>query len=184
VGSVAIVDAVASGGLTLLGFGVDAVIDAGASAALIWRFRVETTMPHRARRVETLAERIVGVALIALAVYLVGASLRALASHSHAERADIGTVILIASIVALPPLAVAKRRVAERLHSRALRADSILTAVAAVLAVISLASEAVANAVDWWWADAVGAIIVAAVVLREGWASLALARKAEGRGTP
>ena len=49
VGVLATYAALASGSLTMLGFGVDAVIDAIASSVLIWRFRVETrdrNAPH------------------------------------------------------------------------------------------------------------------------------------------
>ena len=84
--------------------------------------------------------------------------------------------LLLASVVALPPLALAKHRVASLLGSGALRADSILTGVAALLALISLVSLAAAEAFGLWWADAVGALVVAAIVLREGWGSLALRR--------
>jgi divalent metal cation (Fe/Co/Zn/Cd) transporter len=82
---------------------------------------------------------------------------------------------LLASAIVLPPLAIAKYRVAARLGSGALRADSILTAVAAVLAVISLASLAASQALGLWWADAIAALIVGVIVLREGWSSLGLA---------
>ena len=83
--------------------------------------------------------------------------------------------LLLASALVLPPLAIAKYRVAARLDSGALRADSILTAVAAILAVISLASLAAAEALGLWWADAIAALIVGVIVLREGWSSLGLA---------
>ena len=68
-------------------------------------------------------------------------------------------------------------RVAARLGSGALRADSILTAVAAILAVISLASVAASQALGLWWADAIAALIVGVIVLREGWSSLNLATR-------
>jgi divalent metal cation (Fe/Co/Zn/Cd) transporter len=58
---------------------------------------------------------------------------------------------------------------------RAERADSILTAVAAILAAISLASLAASQAFGLWWADAIAALIVGIIVLREGWSSLSLA---------
>jgi len=82
---------------------------------------------------------------------------------------------LLASAVVLPPLAIAKYRVAARLGNGALRADSILTAVAAILAFISLASLAASQALGLWWADAIAALIVGVIVLREGWSSLNLA---------
>ena len=172
VGSIAVYVALASGSLSLLGFGADAVIDAFASVVLVWRFMVEAKHPHRADRVEQAAERAVGVALLALAVYLVLGALRVLAVGGHPETSTIGLVLLIASVLVLPPLALAKNRVAARLASGALRADSILTAVAAVLALISLVSLAASDALGLWWADAVAALVVGVIVVREGWSSL------------
>jgi divalent metal cation (Fe/Co/Zn/Cd) transporter len=171
-GSLAVYAALASGSLTLLGFGVDAVIDSVASGVLVWRFLVEARQPERAARVERTAERVVGMALIALAVYLVIGASRALSSQAHPETSFESLALLIASVVVLPPLAVAKYRVAQRLGSGALRLDSILTAVAASLAAISLVSLAASDAFGLWWADAVAALVVAAIIVREGWASL------------
>lgn len=171
-GSIAVYAALVSGSLSLLGFGADAVIDSVASMVLIWRFVVEARQPHRAERVERAAERIVGLALIVLALYLAFGALRALAAQAHPETSLASLALLLASAVILPPLASAKYRVAARLGSGALRADSILTAVAAVLAVISLASLAASQAFGLWWADAIAALIVGVIVLREGWSSL------------
>ena len=53
-----------------------------------------------------------------------------------------------------------------------IRGDSILTAVAALLAIISLEAWRAAQAFGLWWADAIAALIVAVIVLREGWNSL------------
>lgn len=174
-GSIAVYVALVSGSLALLGFGADAVIDSIASIVLVWRFSVEARQPHRAERVETAAERVVGLALIALAIYLAFGAIRALMAHAHPETSLISLGLLLASAGVLPPLAVAKYRVAARLGSGALRADSILTAVAAILAVISLASLAASQAFGLWWADAIAALIVGVIVLREGWSSFNLA---------
>lgn len=175
-GSIAIYAALASGSLTLLGFGAYAVIDAVASAALIWRFMVESRRPERAERVERTAERVVGLALVVLALYLAVGSLRSLAAQAHPEVSSASVALLLASVVVLPLLAVAKYRVAARLESGALRADSVLTAVAALLALIGLGSVAATDLFGFWWADAVAALILSVIVLREGWSSFALSR--------
>ena len=172
VGSIAVYVALTSASLSLLGFGADAVIDAVASVVLDWRFMVEARQPHRADRVEQAAERAVGLALLALAAYLALGALRVLAVGGHPETSTVALVLLIASVLVLPPLAVAKNRVAARLQSGALRADSILTAVAALLALISLVSLAASDALGLWWADAVAAMVVSVIVVREGWSSL------------
>jgi len=173
-GSLAIYAAVVSGSLSLLGFGVDAVIDAVASAALIWRFTGESRRPEHAHRFERTAERTVGLALMALGLYLAFGSVRSLAAQAHPEATSASVTLLLASAVVLPMLAAAKFRVAARLGSGALRADSVLTAAAALLAFISLASLVASSALGLWWADAVAALIVAVIVAHEGWASLAL----------
>jgi divalent metal cation (Fe/Co/Zn/Cd) transporter len=175
-GSAAVYVALSSRSLSLLGFGSDAVIDAAASVALIWRFVVESREPERAARVERTAERVVGLALIALAVYLVAGSLRSLSTGAHPESSSASIALLIASLAVLPPLALGKYRVATRLGSGALRADSILTAVAALLAAVSLLSLAAGSLFGLWWADAIAAVVVAVVLVREGWSSFRVAQ--------
>lgn len=112
---------------------------------------------------------------MALAVHLGVGAVRALIAEAHPETSTVSLILLLASAAALPPLAIAKHRAAVRLGSGALRADSILTAVAAILAMISLASLAATAAFGLWWADAIAALVVGVIVLREGWSSLGLA---------
>jgi divalent metal cation (Fe/Co/Zn/Cd) transporter len=176
-GGAAVVLALVGGSLSLAGFGFDAVVDSVASVALIWRFVVETTEPYRALRVEKAAERVVGVVLIVVGIYVAAGAVRALATGAHPDSSYAATALLVASLVALPPLAIAKRRVAHGLGSGALRGDSILTAVAALLAAISLATVLL-QGVGLWWADAIGALFVAALVLREGWGAVVASRAA------
>jgi divalent metal cation (Fe/Co/Zn/Cd) transporter len=178
-GGSAVVVGLASGSLSLLGFGFDAAIDSAASVALVWRFMIEKREPHRAERVEQVAEAIVGAVLIALALYLGINAARALAMSAHPEATAVGTGLLIFSIVVLPPLALAKFRVARSLGSGALRADSVLTGVAALLALIGLVGIGLVEAFDLAWADAVGALIVTVVLLREGIGALQVMRSAD-----
>jgi divalent metal cation (Fe/Co/Zn/Cd) transporter len=178
-GTLAFVLAIASGSLSLLGFGVDAVIDSVASLALIWRFREERRNPERAARIEHLAERIVGGVLLTAALVLSVGAVRSLLAHSGVETSTAVLALLVASIAALPPLAIAKRRVAADLQSRALRADALLTGAAALLACVSLLGIVASTLLGLWWADAVGALVIAAFLAREGWASVRLSEGAE-----
>ena len=66
VGGIAVVVAFSTHQLSLVGFGIDAVIDSVASIALVWRFHDERRNPHSAELVERAAEVIVGGALLAL----------------------------------------------------------------------------------------------------------------------
>src|SRR2546423_1647874 len=177
-GGLAVVVALATGSLALLGFGFDAAIDSVASVALIWRFATERDQPHRAERVERTAAAVVGGVLVLLGVYLGLEAVRALLDRSPHETSAIAVVLLLISAVVLPPLGLAKRRVAQRLDSGALRSDSILTLVAASLAVVGLLSAALTATLGLWWADAAGGLLVAIVLVREGAGALLKVRGA------
>lgn len=176
VGAIAVASAMGSGSLSLLGFGVDAVIDAIASIVLIWRFAGESRTPDRAAQVERIAETVVGLALVVLSIYVAVASARSLLDGRSPTATALATGILVASVLLLPPIALTKRRIARSLKSGALRADSVLTAVAAGLAAISLAGLSVSS-LGWWWADSAAALLVALIIAREGIGSVRMSRR-------
>ncbi len=175
---VAVALAYSSGSVSLLGFGIDAAIDSIASVALLWRFSIEGRDPERAVRVEHSAERIVGAVLVVAAVSLAVGAVRALLAHSDVAASISAVALLVASIVVLPPLAIAKHRVAAPLSSGALRADAVLTGAAAILAAVSLVSILLSTIAGVWWADAVGALLNAVLLASEGMASVGMSRSA------
>ena len=168
-----------TGSLAVVGFAIDSAIDSAASVALTWRFATEARDPARAARLEHLAERIVGWVLIVAAVALAAGATRALLAHQPVTPSTAQLALLVASLVVLPPLAIAKHRVAGRLGSAALRNDALLTGAAAVLAGVALLAVALAAA-GLWWADAAGSIVIAVVLAREGWASVGWGRSNRG----
>jgi len=168
VGVVAVAVGLTTGRLALLGFGFDSAVDSIASVVLFWRFRIEATHPHRAERAEAIAERVVSAVLLVLALYLAINAVNALVNGSRPEASQLGLLISIASLAVLPPLALANRRVATDLDSRALRGDSSLTGLTAVLAAVSLLGFVLTERFGIAGADAIGGLIVAAVLAREG----------------
>ena len=177
VGCLAIVESAASGALSLLGFGITALIDASASIALIWRFLSERSDPLSAEQVERRAERAIGIALTMLAIYLLASSTRALLSGDHPAADPVGVGILASSLLVQPILGAAKRRLASTIGSPALRADGLLSLIGGGLAAVGLAGLVAATLHEVLWADAVAAAIVAFVALREGVESLRLSRR-------
>lgn len=175
-GMTGVLAALTSASLSLLGFGFDAAVDSAASVALVWRFAIEARQPHRAERVEKVAEGLLGLVLLVVALYLAVSAIRALIDNARPDSSVTGFALLITSVVALTPLAIAKHRIASALESRALRADSILTGIAALLATVSLVSLGLSAAFKLTWADAIGALIVALVLAREGISSLRAVR--------
>ena len=163
---------IAVGGLSLAGYGLNALADGTASVILLHRFHTERQAPHRSESLERRATRLVAIALFAISAYLGVSAIRALATHHAPDPSALGIAIAVAGIIVLPPLAVAKRRTAARLGSASLGADAILSAVAALLAAGALLSLVLDPAFGWWWADAVIALALVGVLAREGWSLL------------
>jgi divalent metal cation (Fe/Co/Zn/Cd) transporter len=158
----------AVGSLSTVGFGLDAAIDATASIVLWWRFATEESDPARAVRVEALAERAIGIVMLVSAAALVLGAVHGLLAHSISDTSTAQIALLVVSVVALPPLAFAKRRIALRLSSNALAKDALLTAAGAFLAFVALVASALAPALGLWWADSAGSVVIAVVLGREG----------------
>jgi divalent metal cation (Fe/Co/Zn/Cd) transporter len=76
--------------------------------------------------------------------------------------------VAVFSIVFMPLLAHAKRRVAADLDSAAVKADSKQTELCAWLSVILLAGVGLNRGFGWWWADPVAGLAMVPIVLAEG----------------
>jgi divalent metal cation (Fe/Co/Zn/Cd) transporter len=74
----------------------------------------------------------------------------------------------VLSLIVMPLLAGAKRRVARRLNSAALVADSRQTDLCACLSGILLGGLTLNAALGWWWADPVAALLMVPIIGREG----------------
>jgi divalent metal cation (Fe/Co/Zn/Cd) transporter len=157
-----------TGSLALGGYALDSAIDAAASVVLVWRFRVEQRHPHRGERLEARAALVVGIALLLAATYVSIAAIHALAEGDRVRPSSAAVAIAVASLVVLPPLAVAKRRTGGALGSRALRHDAFLTAMAAVLAALTLAGMALSSAAHVTWADPSAALLIAVILAVDG----------------
>ena len=72
------------------------------------------------------------------------------------------------SLVIMPLLARAKRRVAARIGSRALAADSRQTDLCAYLSAILLGGLVLNALFGLWWADSVAALVMVPIIAKEG----------------
>lgn len=162
-----IVAGVLAGSVALIGFGADSIIEVTASGAAQWRLRADLD-PARCERVERLTLRIIGWSFLALAVYVAYDSGKSLWLRERPERSVAGIVILALSVVVMPLLARAKRRVAREMGSRALEADAEQTSLCAYLSVIALAGVALNALAGWWWADPLAALGMVPIIAKEG----------------
>jgi divalent metal cation (Fe/Co/Zn/Cd) transporter len=162
-----LVAGILAGSVALVGFGVDSVIEVTASGAAQWRLRAHMD-PARRERVERVARHIIGWSFLALAAYVAYDSATSLWFRERPERSVLGIVILTLSVVVMPVLARAKRRVAVAMGSGALAADATQTSLCAWLSAIALVGVGLNALLGWWWADPVAALAMVPIIAREG----------------
>jgi divalent metal cation (Fe/Co/Zn/Cd) transporter len=160
----AIAAGVIAGSIALVGFGLDSVIECFSGSVLLWRLREGVEGERR----ERVALRLVGASFLALALYVAYDAIGSLARQQTPEKSWFGVAVAIASLIAMPLLARAKRRVATELISGALHADSRQTDICAYLSAILLGGLLLNALLHWWWADPVAALIMVPIIGREG----------------
>jgi divalent metal cation (Fe/Co/Zn/Cd) transporter len=166
-GIVALVAGLSAGSVALVGFGVDSGIELAASAAALWRLGADAA-PVRRMRVERASHRVIGLLFVALALYVAYDAGSALVRREAPATSPLGIALAIASLMVMPYLARAKRRVGTALGSRALISESAQTSLCSYLSAILLGGLLLNALLGWWWADPVSALLMVPIIAREG----------------
>jgi divalent metal cation (Fe/Co/Zn/Cd) transporter len=166
-GLAAVIAGLMAGSIALVGFGFDSLIEVTSGTALLWRLHLDADESRR-ERVEAVTLRIVGVLFLVLAAYVSYDSIKSLIWREQPRESIPGIILAIASVVVMPLLVRAKRKVARDINSRALMADSKQTELCTYLSAILLAGLLLNALVGWWWADPVAALIMVPIIVKEG----------------
>lgn len=153
--------AIASSSVALAGFGLDSLIEIGASTVVLWE--LSGTGEQRQRR----ALRLIGAAFVTLAVYLVVQSTVALLAGHHASASLGGIVWTAITAVVMFSLAAGKTRTGRALQNPVLKTEGRVTFVDGLLAVAVLLGLALDLALGWWWADPVAGYVIVYYAIRE-----------------
>ena len=161
-----------AGSVLLLAFGVDSVIELISASVLFLRLRKEANgAGNDEAEIEVLehrASRIAGYLLYVLAAYVVLQSGYGLLHRHMAETSWVGLSVALVAALGMPVLAKAKIRVADRIGSKALRADAMETFTCGFLSWVLLAGLAANALLHWWWLDSVAALVLVPFLLKEG----------------
>ncbi|MEU1725410.1 hypothetical protein [Nonomuraea sp. NPDC005692] len=150
--------------VALIGWGLSAFAEAGASLIVVWRFTgARTLSPHA----ETTARRAVAVSFWLLAPYLVVHVAHDLDAGHRATPTVLGIAVTTVSLVSMPALGLVKRRLGARLASAATSGEGTQNLICAAMAAGVLAGLWL-NTLGWWWVDPAMAVALAAVAVREG----------------
>jgi len=155
------VAAVAARSVALAGFGLDSLIEIGASTVVLWE--LSGTGEDRQRR----ALRLIGGAFLVLAVYLVVQSILVLVTGYRPGHSVLGIVWTALTAAAMFALAAGKARTGRALGNPVLLTEGRVTLVDGILAVAVLAGLALNAAAGWWWADPLAALVIVFYALRE-----------------
>ena len=166
-GLVAVVAGIVAGSISLVGFGIDSFIEVISGSVLLWRMSVDSDV-HRREANEKRALRIVGSCFLLLGAYIAYDSISDLWSKRAPEHSIAGIVLACASLVVMPLLSRAKRKVGRALGSAAMHADAKQTEFCTYLAAILLAGLLLNAFFGLWWADPLAALIMVPIIAKEG----------------
>ena len=148
---------------TLIGFGLDSVIEVLSAAAVAWQFTRKDP-----ERWEKPTLRVIAVSFFLLAAYVTVSAVLSLAGVTEPEHSTVGLVLTALSVVVMPMVSLLERRAGRELGSATAVADSKQTLICAYLSVAVLAGLALNSIFGWAWADSVAALFIAAFAIREG----------------
>ena len=166
-GLVAIVAGWTAGSISLVGFGIDSFIEVTSAAVLLWRMSVDADILRRERN-ERFALKIVGSCFLVLSAYIGYESVGDLLRKQAPERSLPGIVLACASLLVMPLLSRAKRKVGAGLASAAMDADAKQTDFCAYLSAILLLGLLLNALFGLWWADPIAALVMLPIIAKEG----------------
>jgi divalent metal cation (Fe/Co/Zn/Cd) transporter len=151
---------IAASSVSLVGFGADSVIEVSASVILAWRLYQERTTGCQMES-DRRATRAIAISLFALGAWVAFAAVGDLVSGDAPEASVGGIVLGVLSLIVMPYLARAKRRLAPALGSTAVVAEADQTSICAMLSAVLVVGLGANALFGWWWADPVAALGIA-----------------------
>jgi divalent metal cation (Fe/Co/Zn/Cd) transporter len=155
------VAAVRAHSVALAGFGLDSLIEIGASTVVLWE--LSGTGEHRQRR----ALRLIAAAFLALAGYLTVQTSIVMIAGYHARHSTLGITWTAVTAAAMFILATGKSHTGWALDNPVLVTEGRVTAIDGLLALAVLVGLALNSALGWWWADPLAGLVIVYYALRE-----------------
>jgi divalent metal cation (Fe/Co/Zn/Cd) transporter len=157
---------VQTGSLALIAFGLDSVIEIFASTVVIQNLRDDRHDPGDRRMHRAL--RLIAAAFWVLAAFLVVISVRGLVRGDRPDSSPFGVAYLALTACVMFVLARFKRSTGNQLGSETLSAEASMTFLDGCLATGVLTALVLNAWLEWWWTDALAALLVAGFAVNEG----------------
>lgn len=170
-GVAAIYASAASGSVALLGFGLDSIVEVVSASVVLWRL-ASIARSSRWHLSELAGLRLVGIGFVVLALSIATDATNSLMHREAPRESILGIIVALASVLLMPFLARAKKRIGGEIGSESMKADSKQTHFCAYLAGITLVGVGVYSGFGWWWADSVAALAMVPIMAWEGYQAL------------
>ncbi len=163
--AIAIGAGVVAGSIALIGFGADSLIESFAGFILLWRFAASRATSEDAER---RAQKLIAISFYVIAAYVGFEAVRSLLFGDRPEASWVGIGLAAVTLVTMPPLAIAKGRIGEKLGSSATKSEGQQNMLCAYLSAALLIGLGANALFGLWWADPVTALVIAGVAVKEG----------------
>jgi divalent metal cation (Fe/Co/Zn/Cd) transporter len=154
-----------AGSIALIGFGADSLIESFAGFILLWRFAASRVTSEDAER---WAQKLISISFYVIAAYVGFEAVRSLLTGDRPEASWVGIGLAAITLVTMPPLAIAKGRIGEKLGSSATKSEGQQNMLCAYLSAALLVGLGANALFGLWWADPVTALVIAGVAVKEG----------------
>jgi divalent metal cation (Fe/Co/Zn/Cd) transporter len=152
--------AISARSVALAGFGLDSLIEIGASTVVIWELSGAGQRRQRALR-------LIGSAFAVLAIYLLAQSTLVLAAGYHPRHSLLGMIWTAVTAAVMFALAAGKAQTGRALDNPVLRAEGRVTLIDGILAAAVLLGLVLNAALGWWWADPAAGYLLVCYAVRE-----------------
>jgi len=158
--------AVRAHSVALAGFGLDSLIEIGASTVVLWE--LSGTGEARQRR----ALRLIGSAFLALAVYLTVQTIIVFVLGYQPAHSPLGIAWTALTAAVMFALAAGKRRTGHALDNPVLITEGRVTTIDALLACAVLLGLVLNATLGWWWADPAAGLVITYYAVRAAYDTL------------
>lgn len=155
------VAAIAAKSVALAGFGLDSLIEIGASTVVVWE--LSGTGEERQKR----ALKLIGVGFALLAVYLLVQSTWVLVAGFRPHHSVLGIVWTAITAVVMFTLAFGKARTGAALDNPVLKTEGRVTLIDGLLAAAVLVGLVLNALAGLWWADPLAGYVLVYYAVRE-----------------
>ena len=167
-GIVAVTAGLMAGLVSVVGFGIDSGIESIAAVLVALRLSARLRHGETDERKEKIALRLVAVTFFVLAAYVTFEGIRSLIEGEAPESSPVSVIILVLSLIIMPILAAAKKKVGTALGDNLILADAAETKICVLLSVSTLAGLIIYALTGAVWVDPVAGFVIAAFAIMEG----------------